>query len=50
MGLPVILQNHVNQRSIVKEGIFIRMTIPVALTQLCVTPTGQCSPRADIAA
>ncbi|OOG51169.1 glycosyltransferase family 4 protein [Polaromonas sp. C04] len=33
MGLPVICTNHVNQRAIVKEGIFIDMTKPGALTQ-----------------
>jgi glycosyltransferase involved in cell wall biosynthesis len=32
MGLPVICTNHVNQRSIVKEGIFIDMSKPGALT------------------
>ncbi len=32
MGLPVICTNHVNQRSIFKEGIFIDMSKPGALT------------------
>lgn len=32
MGVPVICSNHVNQRSIVKEGIFIDMKKPGALT------------------
>lgn len=32
MGLPVICTNHVNQRSIVKEGVFIDMTKSGALT------------------
>lgn len=32
MGLPVISTNHANQRSIVKEGIFIDMSKPGALT------------------
>ncbi len=32
MGLPVICTNHVNQRSIIKEGIFIDMSKPGALT------------------
>lgn len=32
MGLPVICTNHVNQRAIVKEGIFINMNEPGALT------------------
>lgn len=32
MGLPVICTNHVNQRAIVKEGIFIDMNKPGALT------------------
>lgn len=34
MGLPVICTNHVNQRSIVKEGIFIDMSKPGALTHV----------------
>lgn len=34
MGLPVICTNHVNQRSIVKEGIFIDMKQPGALTHV----------------
>lgn len=34
MGLPVICTNHINQRSIVKEGIFIDMKKPGALTQV----------------
>lgn len=33
MGLPVISTNHVNQRSIIKEGIFIDMKIPGELTK-----------------
>jgi glycosyltransferase involved in cell wall biosynthesis len=33
MGLPVICMNHVNQRSIIKEGIFIDMRKPGALAQ-----------------
>ncbi len=33
MGLPVICSQHVNQRHIVKEGIFIDMQRPGALTQ-----------------
>jgi glycosyltransferase involved in cell wall biosynthesis len=33
MELPVICTNHVNQRSIIKEGIFIDMRKPGALTQ-----------------
>ncbi|MFO1431115.1 MAG: glycosyltransferase family 4 protein [Candidatus Competibacteraceae bacterium] len=33
MGLPIICTNHVNQRSIVKEGLFIDMRKPGALTQ-----------------
>lgn len=33
MGLPVICTNHVNQRDIVKEGIFIDIMKPGALTQ-----------------
>lgn len=33
MGLPVICTDHVNQRSIVKEGIFINMRKPGALTE-----------------
>jgi 1,2-diacylglycerol 3-alpha-glucosyltransferase len=32
MGLPVICSNHKNQRAIVKEGIFIDVTVPGALT------------------
>ena len=32
MGLPVICTNHINQRAIVKEGIFIDMLEPGALT------------------
>lgn len=32
MDLPVICTNHVNQRSIIKEGIFIDMSKPGALT------------------
>lgn len=31
MGLPVVCTNHVNQRSIVKEGIFVDMSKPGAL-------------------
>lgn len=34
MGLPVICTNHINQRSIVKEGIFIDMKKQGALTQV----------------
>lgn len=33
MGLPVICTNHVNQRDIVKEGVFIDIKKPGALTQ-----------------
>ena len=33
MGLPVICTNHVNQRSIVKEGLFIDMKRPGELTR-----------------
>lgn len=32
MGLPVVCTNHVNQRSIVKEGVFIDILQPGALT------------------
>jgi glycosyltransferase involved in cell wall biosynthesis len=32
MGLPVICSNHKNQRAIVKEGIFINVKEPGALT------------------
>jgi glycosyltransferase involved in cell wall biosynthesis len=32
MGLPVICTDHVNQRSIVKEGLFVDMAKPGALT------------------
>ncbi|MBL8349603.1 MAG: glycosyltransferase family 4 protein [Burkholderiaceae bacterium] len=32
MGLPVVCTHHVNQRSIVKEGVFIDMSQPGALT------------------
>lgn len=32
MGLPVICTNHVNQRSIIREGIFIDMSKPGALS------------------
>lgn len=32
MGLPVVCTNHVNQRSIVKQGLFIEMKRPGALT------------------
>lgn len=34
MGLPVICTNHINQRSIVKEGLFIDMKKLGALTQV----------------
>lgn len=33
MGLPVICSNHKNQRAVVKEGIFIDVTKPGALTE-----------------
>lgn len=34
MGLPVICTNHPNQKSIVKEGVFIDMARPGALTEV----------------
>lgn len=34
MGLPVVCTNHVNQRSIVQEGVFIDMRRPGALTDV----------------
>lgn len=32
MGLPVVCTNHINQRNIVKEGVFVDMNRPGALT------------------
>ena len=45
MGLPVICTNHVNQREIVKEGIFIDIMKPGALTHAL-----QSTSRRDLAA
>ena len=38
MGLPVICTNHVNQRSIVKEGVFIDMQKPGELQKVLRDP------------